>query len=435
MNQRLSQIRQSMEPASVLVSYSGTEAKRNKDVLYPFRAESDFLYLADLNIPDSIFVLAQSGETAFFAPTGSPEERRWSSRFADPEHLSKSLGLPLSAIHDISKLAEILKPLVSGKDILYAPWKEEYSSPLSRLLTAWSAKTRGPETFPSSWKDLSSFLGYFRRTKDSDEIARLKESAQAAVAGHRAVLQLLRTFDEPMRERDAKREFFHAIHRNGAEELSYPVIAASGNHATVLHYERDTAEISQGSFFLMDAGAEYQGYASDITRTYPVGKLHSRKKEMYEIVLAAQKKAIERAVPGQTLESIHDTTVETLVEGLWNAGLLKRIAWEGEWIIPGSMHEVIQKQYYKLFYMHRTSHWLGLDVHDTGAYYENGQPVKLVPGMVFTVEPGLYFPEDYDFIPEELKGTGIRIEDDILITESGNENLTEGMPREFSELS
>ena len=227
----------------------------------------------------------------------------------------------------------------------------------------------------------------------------------------------------------------------GAESVAYPSIVASGGNATILHYISCKSNVKKKDLLLVDAGCEYQGYASDITRTYPVsGKFSEAQKDIYQIVLTAQKEALKECKPGSTIGKIHNKAIQILCEGLWSLGLFKKAIKKEEnkkftFTKPSSLSEVIEKKYYYDYYMHHTSHYLGLDVHDVGNYYNHKKKHrKLEPGMVFTVEPGLYFPKIYQHIPTHYKGIGIRLEDDVLITQKDKEVLTQLAPKEIDEI-
>ena len=229
--------------------------------------------------------------------------------------------------------------------------------------------------------------------------------------------------------------------KQGADTIAYPSIVAAGENTTVLHYINCRSNINSKDLLLVDAGCEYKGYASDITRTYPVsGKFSEAQKDIYKIVLRAQKSALKECKPGSTIGRIHDKAVRVLCEGLWDLDLFKKSITEEKnkkfiFTKPSSLDEVIEKNYYSYYYMHYTSHYLGLDVHDVGNYYNHKKKHrKLEPGMVFTVEPGLYFPKIYNHIPKQYKRMGIRIEDDVLITKKGKEVLTEFVPKEIDEI-
>ena len=282
-----------------------------------------------------------------------------------------------------------------------------------------------------------------RLFKEDSEISLMRRAAQISADAHTYLMSYGRSkissknkiYEYELRA-FLEAEFF----KKGSEALAYPSIIAGGENATILHYSKCDDLVESDSLVLADAGCEYKGYASDITRTFPIsGKFTQTQKEVYSIVLAAQKSALKECKPGSNLKKIHDAAVRTLADGLWELGFLKKCIKEEKnkhfiFTTPRSRKEVIQKEYYRPFYMHYTSHFLGMDVHDVGDYFIKEKHRPLKAGMVFTVEPGLYFPSIYKHIPKKFRGIGIRIEDDILITKDGFENLSQSAPKEIKDI-
>jgi Xaa-Pro aminopeptidase len=262
----------------------------------------------------------------------------------------------------------------------------------------------------------------------------MRRVAKLSAAAHNAVQEYIFSAEGEVSEFAVKALIEYEFMRQGADQLAYPSIVAAGANATVLHYEGTSSSAQPGEFILVDAGAELEGYASDITRTTPVGgfsRASGLKRELYDLVRTAQQAAIAHARPGNTIEAVHQKAIDVLCEGLLQLGLFNRVPDRSggkedrsRLIQLKSKAEVAEHEYHTYFYMHKTSHFLGLDVHDVGDYHIAGKSRMLEPGMVITVEPGLYFPPEYDFLSPEVRGIGIRIEDDVLITHAGNEVLT-----------
>jgi Xaa-Pro aminopeptidase len=270
-------------------------------------------------------------------------------------------------------------------------------------------------------RDSGDILHELRLTKEPAEIARLRETIAIAAEAHR---EAMRTVRPGMHEYEIEAMIVGIFRRRGATGPAYPSIVASGANATILHYTANDRPVSPDELLLIDAGSERAGYCADVTRTFPTGRRYTpAQRDLYDAVLASQLAAIAAARPGTTLEAIHSTAVRVLTEAL--------IALE---LLSGSVDEAVEKETYKRFYMHRTSHWLGRDVHDVGQYRIGDTPRALEPGMVFTVEPGLYVPADADDVPAPFRGIGIRIEDDVLVTASGVEVLSAAVPKQVEEI-
>jgi Xaa-Pro aminopeptidase len=255
-----------------------------------------------------------------------------------------------------------------------------------------------------------------RLRKEPAELDLMRRAAAISIEGHQEAARLARP---GAFEFELEAVLDYTFRRRGARGPAYTTIVAGGSNATVLHYVRNDCKLRAGSLVLVDSGCELEGYASDVTRTYPVGgRMHGPGRELYQVVLAAQAAALERCRPGSTLPEVHDAAVRALVQGLVDLSLLH-----------GAVDELVASEAHKPFYMHGTSHWLGLDVHDVGAYRREGAPRALEPGMVFTVEPGLYVAESAEGVDARFRGIGIRIEDDVVVTEDGHENLTAALPK------
>ena len=264
-------------------------------------------------------------------------------------------------------------------------------------------------------------LHELRLVKRPDEVARLRRAAEITAEGHFAAM---RDGSPGRREYQVQAEIEYAFRRRGGSGPGYGTIVATGANSTILHYRAGDALLEDGQVCLVDAGGEYEWYTADVTRTFPVsGEFTKAQRDLYDLCLAAQKQGIEAVRPGVTVDELHDRTIRTLTEGLIALGLMK-----------GTADERIADKAFRKYFMHRTSHWLGMDVHDVGDYYADGKSRALAPGMVLTIEPGLYVPEDDAEAPKEMRGVGIRIEDDVLVTETGHENLTAAVPKEPGEV-
>lgn len=426
-----------MKPGSVLVAFNPLSRERNGDVLFPYRASSDMLYLSGLQWPNSAFLISSEEEyPQIFLPYVSAQERQWSADFPHPEEIASALSLRVDRIGSWNDFLDSPEQWLGKSSTLYLDWNSDYFPQLMEKLKSKKKKSRPGEFITSEIVDLSSLLSPLRLEKDAGEISLLRKAGSISAAAHNSLMSFVgQNRAEQLTEGRLKAELTHQMQILGAMETSYPHIVATGKHSTVLHYEKSDGIVRDGDLILVDSGAEWFGYAGDISRTFPAnGKFNPIQKELYQIVLSAQKKAIGAAKPGVTLETLHDIAVREMVAALWDMGLFRKIAEQKggsiEWIFPQSVEEVIEQKIYRQFYMHRTSHWIGLDVHDPA----NDTQIPLTPGMVFSVEPGLYFPANAFYLPDDVRGIGIRIEDDIVITETGSENLTHEAVKEITEI-
>jgi Xaa-Pro aminopeptidase len=292
---------------------------------------------------------------------------------------------------------------------------------VARVLNELRAGARQGKRAPDAIVEPGRIVHELRLVKEPGEIAKLRKAAEITAEAH---LAAMRDGAAGRREHQVQAEIEYAFRRRGGSGPGYGTIVATGPNSTILHYRAGDAMLADGQVCLVDAGGELEWYTADVTRTFPVsGEFTEPQRRLYELCLAAQKEAVELVRPGVTIEEIHDFTVRKLTEGLIGMGLLQ-----------GTPEERIADKAYRKYYMHRTSHWLGMDVHDVGDYHVEGKPRPLVPGMVLTVEPGLYVAEDDETAPAELRGVGIRIEDDVLVTAEGRENLTAAVPKEVAEV-
>jgi Xaa-Pro aminopeptidase len=410
------------------------EVKRNSDADYPYRHDSYFYYLSGFTEPEAVIVLV-AGKTArsiLFCREKNLEREIWDGYRYGPEAARDMFGFdaafPIAAL-DI----ELPKLMANAPTLFYALGND---AKLDAQVQAWLQAVRmqgrlGVST-PSTVHDIHMLLDEMRLFKDADEIAIMKRAATISAAAH---ARAMRNSRPGLREYQIEAELLHEFRKNGSEFPAYTSIVATGANACVLHYRAGNAELHDGDLVLIDAGCELDSYASDITRTYPAnGKFSSAQKTLYEIVLAAQSAAIAEARPGKRFADGHDAAVRVLAQGMLDTGLLDKNK-------VGTLDDVISKGDYRQFYMHRTGHWIGMDVHDVGEYREpNGQsdtqekPWRtLRPGMAFTVEPGIYV-RPAPGVPEQYWNIGIRIEDDVVVTEDGCDVITRDAPKTVAEI-
>jgi Xaa-Pro aminopeptidase len=402
----------------VLLLAAAPERPRTADILYPFRQDSDFDYLTGFPEPEAVCLLTPDGTERFvlFVRPHDPERELWVGARAGVEGAVERHGA--DAAYPIDELDKRLPGFLARAPHVALDLGRE--DPLAaRLLAAVRrAQAERPRsgTGPTAVHDASEMLHEMRLRKSPAEIERMRRAIAIACEGHR---EAMRTARPGQAEFEVEALIDFTFRRRGATGPAYPSIVAAGANATVLHYTDHTATLAPDQLLLIDAGAEYAGYCADVTRTFPTGRRYpAAQRDLYDAVLAAQLAAIGAARPGATLEALHSTAIRVLVEALIHLGLLE-----------GPVDEAVEKERYRRFYMHRTSHWLGRDVHDVGRYKVDGAARPLEPGMVFTVEPGLYVPATADDVPAAFRGTGIRIEDDVLITADGNEVLSAAAPK------
>ena len=413
------------EGSAVLV-FSGREQYRNRDVDYPFRVNSDFYWLTGFEEPEATLLLIKrdTGETCshiFVRPKDRKAEIWTGYRLGvDAAPAALSVDTAFSSEARDEKLPELMK----GVCQVFVSFSEaDYWWPT--LIPVWKGLKRhirdGVDT-PAGLQDLDAVLHELRLIKQDWEVARLRRAAAITVEGHRAAMQALAA-GAPT-ERAVQTALECAFFQAGAQHTAFNSIVASGANACVLHYTENRAPIDPKGLVLIDAGAEKDYYAGDITTTVPAsGRFTPEQRALYEVVLNAQRAAKEQVQPGIPYDAHHQAAVQALTEGLVELGLLK-----------GGVADLIEQKAYERFFMHKTGHWLGLDVHDVGRYRVDGQWRPLAPGMVLTVEPGVYVAPDDETVAARWRGIGIRIEDDLLVTETGHEVLTEGLPRTVAEI-
>lgn len=404
----------------VVLLAASPELLSSRDTEVPYRPSTDLYYLTGVQEPESFALLTPHDPehrfTLFVRPR-DPERERWNGPRLGVEAAEAATGA--DAVYPIGELEDRLAPLVLPADrIVYAVGVDaELDATVTRLLA--SARRTRPRSGigPTGVVDLDSVLGNLRLVKDADEIGRMRVAAGIAAEGHRAAMAAA---GPGVGEWEIEAALESRFRELGASGPAFASIVGSGSNATYLHYTANERRTEAGDLVLVDAGAEWGMYCSDITRTFPVsGRFTEPQRTLYDLVLAAEEAAIAAVRPGATIPDVHQAAVRMLVRGLLDLGILADVGEE----------EAVEAGAVRPFYMHQTSHWLGLDVHDAGGYTEpGGEPLLLAAGMVLTVEPGLYLSAELEGVPEIYRGMGIRIEDTVLVTEDGHEILTRGVP-------
>jgi Xaa-Pro aminopeptidase len=407
----------------VAVIPSAQTIYRNGDSTYAFRQNSDFHYLTGFDEPDAVLVLApecDESRSILFLRQRDRAQEIWDGKRLGVERACEVLGV--DAAFPIDELTQRLPDyLVGAASLHYAFGNDAMDRKVRDALESARAKTRRKGRAPHAFVDPSSVIDEMRLIKSELEVATLRRAAEITRAGHVAAMRNTRP---GLFEYQIQAIVEGEYRRGGAQSTAYESIVATGDNATVLHYVANRDRLNSGALLLIDSGCELDCYATDVTRTWPVdGRFTPEQRALYAIVLAAQEAAIDCVRPGVPRDAFHKAAVRTITEGLIDVGLLR-----------GSLDENIERERYRDYYMHGTGHWLGLDVHDAGSYRDaNDDPVRLRPGMVTTVEPGLYVHRDLD-CDERFKGIGIRIEDDLVVTADGHENLTVAIPKRIDEL-
>jgi Xaa-Pro aminopeptidase len=406
----------------VAVLPTAAERLRNRDSHFPYRFDSYFYYLTGFTEPEAVLVVVAGAtpRSVLFCRPRDPERETWDGFRYGPEAARERFGF--DEAHPVGALDEALPRLLENQPALYFPLgaDAEWDARAMRWLNAVRARSRAGVTAPQRVQDLRAALDEMRLTKDAHELAVMRRAARIAASAHRRAMAAAR----PGRnEYEVEAELLYEFRRNGAQFPAYSPIVAGGAHACVLHYVANDAPLRDGDLLLIDAGCELDGYASDITRTFPVnGRFSAGQRAVYELVLEAQRAAIAAVRPGAAWNEPHDAAVRVLAQGMLDLKLLS-----------GTLDEVLAKESYKRFYMHRTGHWLGLDVHDAGEYRAAGEWRPLAPGMALTVEPGLYIRAAED-VPAALRDIGVRIEDDVVVTAQGCEVITAEAPKAIADI-
>ena len=422
---QLAEFMKRMEPDSVAIISSAREATRSNDTQYRYRQDSDFLYLTGFDEPEAIAVItpsrAEQKFTLFVRPR-DPEREIWDGRRSGVEGARAQYGA--DAAFPISEFEEKLPEMLNGATNLYyriGNGNVELDETIVKRIRGLRAMIRRGMSAPEAIIDTAAITHEMRLFKTEEEIELMQRAADIAAEGH---IEAMKKARPGMMEYEIEALVEYIFRKQGASGPAYNSIVGSGANATVLHYINNDAKLSDGDLLLIDAGAEYQGYASDITRTFPVnGRFTAAQRDIYDLVLETQMACVERVRPGESVDELKNYSIELLTEGMVRLGLLK-----------GEPKELIKEEKYKQFYMHGLGHFLGLDVHDVGRYHIKDEARRLAPGMVMTVEPGLYIAPDTKDIPEKYLGIGVRIEDDVLVTEDGNRVLSSKAPKQAQEI-
>ena len=408
---------------AILVLPAAPERVRSHDTHYPYRQDSDFWYLSGFPEPEAVLVLVpgrRHGEALLFCRERDAEREAWDGPRAGQEGAVETFGM--DDAYPIDDLDEILPGLLEGRSRVYYHFGRdaEFDLKLIGWVNRVRAQARQGAQPPHEFLELGHLLHELRLFKSKDELKLMQRAADISVRAHVAAMRAAKPgVREYELQADIEREF-----RAGDAWPAYNSIVGAGANACVLHYRANTAAAKEGDLVLVDAGAEFRGYAADITRTFPVnGRFTREQRALHDLVCAAQAAALARAKPGAPYEAGHDAAVQALTEGLLKLGLLK-----------GRLEKNLAEGHYKRFYRHKTGHWLGLDVHDVGDYRIDGESRLLEPGMVFTVEPGLYVAPDDATVDAKWRGIGIRVEDDVVVTADGHRVLTDALARSADEI-
>ncbi|MCE9662171.1 Xaa-Pro aminopeptidase [Halomonas sp. M5N1S17] len=410
-------------PADSAVLLMGASlVTRSRDSDYPFRQNSDFHYLTGFPEPDALLLLLpgrSDGESVLFCQDRDPTLEAWTGIRLGAEGAVREHGVDQA--FENAERDDLLAALLDGRTTLYLMLADPEAMALAdEVRGQLTARVRQGARPADAFADLAPLLHEARLIKSQGELALMRHAAEISARGH---VRAMRAARPGLAEYHLQAELEHEFRWQGASGPAYATIVGGGASACVLHYIENNQPLRDGELVLIDAGAELDLYAGDITRTFPVGgRFSEAQRALYEVVLEAQERAVAAIQPGVTLIEIHEGVVHDLTAGLIRLGLLQ-----------GEVSARVEDASFKRFYLHSTSHWLGLDVHDVGAYRHNGSPRPLVPGMVLTVEPGLYVPADDD-IPADFRGIGIRIEDDVAVTDAGHEVLTAGVPKGVREI-
>ncbi|MBI5450101.1 MAG: Xaa-Pro aminopeptidase [Gammaproteobacteria bacterium] len=420
---RRRRLMQVMGPGSVAILPAAPLLHRNRDVEYPYRQHSDFSYLSGFPEPEAVIVLVpgrRRAEFLLFCRPRDPAKEQWTGPRIGPEGACRLYGA--DAAYPIDAVDDVLPRLLEGRDKVFYTMGSDIE--FDQRLTGWVKQVRDQARSgvhaPVEFVSLDHHLHDMRLYKSRHEIVLMRRAAQISALGHRRAMQQCRP---GVMEYQIEGEILHEFMQHGCRSPAYPTIAGGGANACVLHYTDNNRSLRDGELLLVDAGAEYRGYAGDITRTYPVnGRFSPEQRALYELVLAAQLTAIRQVRPGKHWNDPHHAAVRTLTKGLVELGLLK-----------GTVATLIKKEAYRRFYMHRTGHWLGMDVHDVGEYKVGNAWRLLEPGMVLTVEPGLYVTPQRG-VAKKWWNIGIRIEDDVLVTRDGCEILSRDVPKSVADI-
>jgi Xaa-Pro aminopeptidase len=421
---RRKQLMQRVGEGNIALIGSASMHTRNRDVNYPFRQDSDFYYLTGFNEPDALAVFVPGraqGEYILFCREFDAKKALWEGAHSGLEgattHYDADDAFPIDDLDDI------LPGLLENKTKVFYPMgcNLELDHNLLEWINHIRNQSRSGIIAPGELVSLALILHEMRLFKSAEELKLMRRAAEVSAHAH---IRAMKNCKAGLYEYQIEAELIHHFIDNGLRAVAYPSIVAGGKNACTLHYTENNSKLKNGDLLLIDAGAECDHYAADITRTFPIsGRFNEAQKQLYQLVLNAQTAALEQIKPGLPWNLAHDASVEVLTQGLLDLGLLK-----------GKLKKLIKDEKYKQFYMHRIGHWLGMDVHDVGDYKIKQEWRLLEAGMVLTVEPGLYIPVDCKSVDEKWRGIGIRIEDDVLVTPTGHEILTSGVPKSIADI-
>ena len=448
--QRRARLAALLGPKGVAIIPTAPEQQRNRDSDFLYRPDSYFYYLTGFSEPQAWLVITGDGKSTLFCQPKDMEREIWDGFRLGP--VAAPAQMSVDAAYSVAELDAQLPALLDGRDVVWYPFATHKA--LETRIDGWlgslRARVRYGALCPEQQRDLCGVLDEMRLFKDAHEQATMRRAAQISADAHVRAMQtsarMLRA-GQPVREYHLDAELLHEFRRHGSQCPAYGSIVAGGANACVLHYRADAGEIRSGELVLIDAGCELDGYASDITRTFPAnGKFSAPQRALYELVLASQEAAIAATRAGARFTDPHEATVKVLAQGMLDLGLLDANK-------VGTLQDVIEKRAYFAFYMHRTGHWLGMDVHDCGSYIEpsevgtvserkdplSGETIKdrpariLQSGMVLTIEPGIYV-RPAQGVPEQFHNIGIRIEDDAIVTDAGCELISRAVPVAVDEI-
>jgi Xaa-Pro aminopeptidase len=413
-----------MVPNSIAILPAATVTIRNRDVEHAYRQDSDFQYLSGFGEPEAVIALIpgrEHGEYVLFCRERDPQRELWDGLRSGQEGAIRDYGA--DDAFPITDIDDILPGLIEGRDRVYTAMGSHPE--FDRHLMEWVNQIRSKANLgaqpPKEFVALDHLLHDMRLYKSAAEVKVMREAAAISARAHTRAMQAARA---GLHEYSLEAELDYEFRRGGARLTAYGSIVAAGRNTCILHYQENSAPLRDGDLVLIDAGCELDCYASDITRTFPVsGRFSPEQRAIYEIVLEAQQAAFAQIAPGKHWNQAHEATVRVITEGLVRLGLL-----------VGDVGELIAAEAHRGFYMHRAGHWLGLDVHDVGEYKVGGEWRVLEPGMALTVEPGIYISPQNEQVPKKWRGIGVRIEDDVVVTRTGCEVLTAGVPKAVDEI-
>lgn len=420
---RRKRLAQQLPEDSVAIIPAAHELLRNGDSHFRFRQDSDFYYLTGFNEPDALLVITGGTESnsILFNRARNPAEEQWTGKRLGQEGAVSQLGM--HAAFPVSSISEELPELLSGNSAIYYLLGRNLSleKRIMKALKVVKSQVRRGVKAPEALCDLEPVLSEMRLFKSDAELDLMRRAASISVDAHQRAMRVCKHMEH---EYQLEAELIYEFSRHGCRSVAYDPIVGSGENACILHYTNNDKPLCSGDLVLIDAGGEYGNYAADITRTFPVnGKFSPEQKIIYELVLKAQKAGIAAIKPGLPWNNVQQIIVKILTTGLCELGLLH-----------GSLEELVAKEAYKPFYMHNSGHWLGLDVHDCGRYKLNNEWRPLEPGMVLTVEPGLYISAGMHGVDKRWWDIGVRIEDDVAVTKTGHEVLTAALPVDVDEI-